>query len=161
MTVSNDELILPVWNEDAEEVRRILNNDDVNINYKREDTGWTPLILAIKRNNPEIVEILLNNNNLNINQEDNDGWTAYKHAILLDRKFPNDPRRRRIIQLLERSPKLNRDLGKNNSGEFAFDTHGNMGGRKTKRLRKRKVKKIKNTKKTQKRGKRINKKYKK
>ena len=38
MTVSTDELILPIWNDDVEEVRRLLNNDDVNINYKREDT---------------------------------------------------------------------------------------------------------------------------
>ena len=144
MTVSTDELILPIWNDDVEEVRRLLNNDDVNINYKREDTGWTPLILAIKRNNPEIVEMLLNNNNLNINQEDDDEWTAYKHAVLLNKQFPNDPNRLRIIQLMERNPKLNRDLGKNNNGEFAFDNYGNMGGRKnkkvgkTKRLRKSK-----------------------
>jgi ankyrin repeat protein len=138
MTISTDELILPVWNDDVEEVRRLLNNDNVNINYKREDTGWTPLILAIKGNNPEIVEMLLNNNNLNINQEDHDGWPAYKHAVLLNKKFPNDPNRLRIIQLLERNPKLNRDLGKNNNGEFTFDRRGNMGGRKIRHLRKSK-----------------------
>ena len=159
MTISNDDLILPVWNDDAEEVRRLLNDDNVNINYKREDTGWTPLILAIKRNNPEIVEMLLNNNNLNINQEDDDGWPAYKHAVLLNKKFPNNPNRLRIIQLLERNPNLNRDLGKNNSGEFAFDTHGNMGGKKTKRLRKskkvRKSKKLGKSKKVRK-SKKIN-----
>ena len=34
---------------------------------------------------------------------------------------------------MERNPKLNRDLGKNNNGEFAFDNYGNMGGRKSKK----------------------------
>ena len=39
MTISTDELVLPVWNDDAEEVRRLLNNDDVNIT--RIDSGET------------------------------------------------------------------------------------------------------------------------
>ena len=154
MTVTNQALLLAVWNNNVNEVRRLLNDNNVNINDSMDETGWTPLILAIKNKNPEIVNILLNDSNLDINHEDMDGWTAYKHAVLLDKQFPNDPDRRRIIELLEANPRLNKDLGKNESGEFAFDIRRNMGGKKTKRLRKRKLRK------TQNKRKRVTKKYK-
>jgi hypothetical protein len=168
MTVTNKDLLLAVWNNNSNEVRRLLSDNDLNINEGMEETGWTPLILAVKKINPEIVELLLNDNRLDINKVDIDEWSAYKYAVLLDRQFPNDPRRRRIIQLLESKPELNR----NERNDFKFDNRGNMGGRKTKRLRKRQIKKIRKarktiktrkarkTRKTQKREKKIIKKYK-
>jgi ankyrin repeat protein len=158
MTVTNQALLLAVWNNNVNEVRRLLNDNNVNINDSMDETGWTPLILAIKNKNPEIVNILLNDSKLDINHEDMDGWTAYKHAILLDKQFPNDPDRRRIIELLEANPRLNKDLGKNESGEFAFDIRRNMGGKKTKRRYNKVIKK--RVKKTQNKRKRVTKKYK-
>jgi ankyrin repeat protein len=160
MTVLNDQLLFAVWNNNSNEVRRLLRNVDVNINYGMEETGWTPLMLAIKNNNPEIVEILLNDNNLEINKEDIDGWTAYKHAVLLDKQFPNDANRRRIIELLEQNPSLDKNLGKNERGEFAFDIRRNMGGfsKKTKQRRKSINRKTKKTRKSVKKSRKIYKK---
>lgn len=162
MTGLNEQLLIAVWNNNINDIETLLRNVDVNINYGVEETGWTPLILAIKNNNPEIVELLLNDNNLDINQEDLDGWTAYKHAVLLDKQFPNDANRRRIIELLEENPRLDKNLGKNERGEFSFDIRRNMGGfvKKTKKRRKSINRKKKNTSKSVKKSRKIYKKNK-
>ena len=154
MTIANEDLLLAVWNNDLGKVRELLNDELVNINSSMDETGWTPLILAVKKKNPEIVDILLNNSKLDINHEDIDGWTAYKHAVMLNKQFPNDPARMRIVELFERNPKLNKDLGKDPTGEFTFDVRrNNMGGKMTKRHAKmKKTKKSRKSKKSNKKS---------
>jgi len=60
--------------EDAEML--IKNGADVN---ERDDTSWTPLMIAAEYGYDEVAQMLIDNG-ANIDEKDNKGWTAIMNA---------------------------------------------------------------------------------
>ena len=147
MSDLNDRFFSSIWNKNASETERLLQ-DGADINSYMSDTGWTPLILAIKNNDPQMVRKILSYPNLQINHIDKDGLTAYKHAILKEKRIANNPNMnlgniddsREIINMLESNPRLIRGIGD------PIDKHSRniLGGRKTLKNKKKSTIKFKN-----------------
>ena len=149
MSSINDNLIEALLNKNRNEAIQILINNpqDPDINNGIQQTGWTPLILAIKNNDREIVGLILRNNSLRMNKTDKDGWPAYKHAVIKERTIDENPNIklgnindiRQIIRMLENDQRLSRDLGKDpRTGRFEFDLGApllRIGGKITKMRR--------------------------
>ena len=146
MSDLNDRLFSSIWNKNASETERLLQ-DGADINSYMSDTGWTPLILAIKNNDPQMVRKILSYPNLQINHIDKEGLTAYKHAILKEKRISNNPNMnlgniedtRQIINMLENNPRLIRNLGD------SIDKHSRniLGGRKSIKIKKNTSRKYK------------------
>jgi len=152
MSSINDNLLEALLNKNRREALQILRNnpEDSDINNGIQQTGWTPLILAIKINDPEIVGLILRNNSLRMNKIDKDGWPAYKHAIIKERLIAANPNinlgnindTRQIIRMLENDQRLAPDLGKDPiTGRFELDLHA------PKRSNEGKIKKMRRNKK--------------
>jgi len=76
------DLIEAVKSNDIDNVRRLLLDDNIDINIREDDYyGYTALMWAIDRQNIEIINLLLNNNIIDINAKNNYGDTALMWAI--------------------------------------------------------------------------------
>ena len=72
-----EQLFSACWNGNIETVKQLLLQQDININEKDDNYGYTPLIYACWNGHFEIVKILLNDNRMNANLGNNDGKTAF------------------------------------------------------------------------------------
>jgi len=80
------DLIEAVKSNDIDNVRRLLLDDNIDINIQEDDKDnygyrYTALMWAIDNQNIEIINLLLNNNNIDINIQIKYGITALMRAV--------------------------------------------------------------------------------
>ena len=71
---------IQLWNDckdgKVEEVRKLLQNEQVSINWQHYNDSTTPFYISCKNGHIDIVKLLLNDKHISIRKEDKDGKTA-------------------------------------------------------------------------------------
>ncbi len=78
------ELWKAAYNHNLEEVRKLLQDESVNVNFRKENfyANWTPLHYSCIYGYTKIVLLFLEHKNINVNLVDMNGYTPFSLACL-------------------------------------------------------------------------------